>query len=147
MVKTLTTDQTNVQAPPAKVESGKVGLLLVSVILGAIGQLMLKIAVTDIGPLVLSLDALLKMATNPMLILSLAIYGVSACLWLLALMKTDLSFAYPFLSLTYIVVLLGSVIVFKEETSPLRLAGFAVVICGLLIVARDAKRVISKPNA
>jgi drug/metabolite transporter (DMT)-like permease len=120
--------------------SANVGMVLLSVILGAVGQLLLKVAVTNTGVLTLSLDALLTMATNPILILALATYGVSACLWLIALMKTDLSFAYPFLSLTYIVVLVGSVIFFKENVSPLRLLGFIVVMTGLFIIARDARR-------
>lgn len=116
-----------------------IGLLLSSVVLGAVGQLLLKVAVNQMGRLELSVDMLLRLATNPVLLLALAIYGVSAGLWLLALMKADLSFAYPFLSLTYVIVLLGGAFLFSENVSALRLIGFSVILCGLFVIAQDEK--------
>jgi drug/metabolite transporter (DMT)-like permease len=148
MIETISAknDPLNVQTRPTTVVASSVGMVLLSVILGAVGQLLLKVAVTSTGALTLSFDALVTMVTNPILILALATYGVSACLWLIALMKTDLSFAYPFLSLTYIVVLVGSVIFFNENVSMLRLLGFVVVMSGLFVIARDARRAASKPQ-
>ena len=118
--------------PSANLQS--VGILLLSVALGAVGQLTLKQAVNG-GKLTLSLDSFVKMATNPLLIIAIGIYGVSAVFWLLALMRADLSFAYPFLSLTYIAVLVGGAILFHEEVTFLRVTGFLVIIAGLLVIA------------
>jgi drug/metabolite transporter (DMT)-like permease len=61
-------------------------------------------------------------------------------LWLLALMKADLSFAYPFLSLTYIAVLIGGAVLFQENVTLPRVIGFAVIVSGVLIVARSEKK-------
>ena len=116
-----------------------VGILLLSVVLAAIGQLMLKTAVNSMGKLEVAPETILRLVSNPVLILALAIYGASAVVWLLALMRADLSFAYPFLSLTYITVLFGGAIFFHEKITPLRIAGFLIVMGGLLIIARAEK--------
>lgn len=113
-----------------------IGLILLSVGLGAVGQLALKAAVNSMGGLELSFQILLDLASNPLLLVALAIYGLSAAFWLLALMRADLSFVYPFLSLTFVAVLIGGAVLFNEHISALRLAGFVVVIAGLLIVTR-----------
>ena len=83
---------------------------------------------------------LLHMATNPLLILGVGIFAVSTLLWLLALMKADLSFAYPFLSLTYIAVLIGSAVLFNENVTLGRVLGFAVIVTGVWIVARSESK-------
>jgi drug/metabolite transporter (DMT)-like permease len=80
------------------------------------------------------------MATNPLLLIGLVIYAASTFLWLISLSKADLSFAYPFLSLTYFVVLLGGAVLFAEQITVARVAGFIVVIIGLLIVARSEQK-------
>jgi drug/metabolite transporter (DMT)-like permease len=116
-----------------------VGIILLSVLLGAVGQLMLKSAAVSMGKLELSPQLLVTMATNPRLILAVAIYGVSAVFWLLALSRADLSFVYPFLSLTYIAVLLGSTFLFNEVINSTRVLGFAVIIGGLLIIAQGER--------
>jgi drug/metabolite transporter (DMT)-like permease len=123
-----------------------IALLLLSVAMGAIGQLLLKAATDQMGDLKLSLDILLKFATNLTFILSMAIYFFSAVLWLLALLKADLSFAYPFLSLTYIAVLVGGAVFFHETITVLRVVGCAVIIAGLIIIARGEEKLPPVPE-
>jgi len=113
-----------------------VGILLCSVSLGAIGQLTLKAAVRS-TPIELTLQSMIGLATNPLLLFALLIYGFSALFWLVALLRADLSFAYPFLSLTYVAVLLGGAILFDERITPLRVIGFIVIVVGLLVVTRS----------
>ena len=125
---------------PANLQS--IGIILLSVAFGAVGQLVFKAAMnslTEGGPLELTLDRLVRMATNRVLIVGVGIFGISTLLWLVALSRADLSFAYPFLSLTYFVVLLGGALLFNEAITPARVLGFVVVIAGLLIVARSGK--------
>lgn len=132
--------ETTVRRQPANIQS--IGMILLSVAFGAIGQLIFKAAMNSLvqgGPLELSVDTLLRMATSPLLLLGLGVFGVSTLLWLLSLSRADLSFAYPFLSLTYFAVLLGGALLFNEAITPARVIGFVVVITGLLIVARSGK--------
>jgi len=115
------------------------GVILTSVAVGAVGQLILKAAVNSMGKLELSLSTLVGLATNPLLLLAMGLYGVSAVLWLLALMRAELSFVYPFLSLTFMAVLVGSAVLFNERVSVLRVAGFLIIISGLIIIARGER--------
>ncbi len=121
-----------------------VGMVLASVAFGAVGQLTLKAGMNSVvqpyGKLQLSPDTLIHMATNPLLIVGIAIFGISTLLWLFALAKADLSFAYPFLSLTYLAVLLGGAFLFGDKVTLPRVLGFAVIITGVWIVAHSEQK-------
>ena len=60
-------------------------------------------------------------------------------LWLLALRKADISFAYPFLSLGYVLVTVLAVVWLEETLNPWRLFGMLVIIIGILILSLGPK--------
>jgi drug/metabolite transporter (DMT)-like permease len=62
-------------------------------------------------------------------------------------MRAELSFAYPFLSLSYVLVLIGGAVVFQETITPLRVAGFGAIIIGLFVVASSARQDASNGTA
>jgi len=64
-------------------------------------------------------------------------YGLSTVFWLIALSKKDLSFVYPFISLTYILVLVLSSLVLKESMGANKLVGTLIIILGLIVIARS----------
>lgn len=115
--------------------------ILISVLGGALGQILLKRGMTDIGPLTITPDAainiLLKMAVNPFVVIGLAIYVCSTFFWLTALSRVDLSFAYPFASLSYVIMLIASWLIFHENITPLRLLGTGVIAFGVFIISRS----------
>jgi drug/metabolite transporter (DMT)-like permease len=115
--------------------------ILISVIGGAVGQILLKKGMTTMGPLTLSgkdlLSTLWRMGTNPYVIIGLAIYVCGTVFWLAALSRVDLSFAYPFASLSYVVMLAASWLLFQEDISLVRLIGTAVVALGVIIISRS----------
>ena len=104
-------------------------------------MILLKKAMSGLGPLTLGVgtlkDILWKLATNPLVIAGLAVYAFGTVFWLIALSRVDLSFAYPFASLSYVVMLGAAWVLFKEDLTILRLAGTAVVCLGVLLVARS----------
>jgi drug/metabolite transporter (DMT)-like permease len=116
------------------------GLILLSVVLAGSGQLIFKAAMNSLGELELTLPGLVALVTSPLLLVGLAVFFVSALLWLVALLRADLSFAVPFLSLSYVIVLTGSYTLFHEHIGPLRLVGFALIVLGLFVVARGERR-------
>jgi drug/metabolite transporter (DMT)-like permease len=115
--------------------------ILISVVGGAVGQVMLKKGMSSLGPLTLTAEQftgiLWRMATNPYVILGLGIYGLGTLFWLLALSRVDLSFAYPFASLSYVLMLIAAWQLFKEDISLLRVVGTLVICLGVLIVSRS----------
>jgi drug/metabolite transporter (DMT)-like permease len=115
--------------------------ILISVLSGATGQLMLKKGMSSMGPLTLSMDQLVnilwRIGTNPYVVIGLAIYVGGTVFWLAALSRVDLSYAYPFASLSYVVMLTASWQLFNENITPLRLVGSLVVCLGVFLISRS----------
>ena len=115
--------------------------LIISVLLGGFGQVLLKKGMGVIGPMELNFsefgNIVWSLISNFYIVGGLLTYGVSMLLWLTALSKLDLSFAYPFVSLGYVIMILASWLLFRENISLLRLVGCSVVILGVIIVSRS----------
>ena len=115
--------------------------IMISVLAGAIGQILLKKGMSSMGPLTLSLEQLWsilwRVGTNLYVIAGLAIYVTGTVFWLMVLSRVDLSFAYPFASLSYVVMLIASLLLFKEDISLIRLLGTCVVGLGVFIISRS----------
>lgn len=70
----------------------------------AVGQLMFKRVSISLGD-VQGLNMIaLKLATDPLFILALMLYGSATILWVLALREVPLSIAYPFTALAFVLV-------------------------------------------
>jgi drug/metabolite transporter (DMT)-like permease len=115
--------------------------ILISVFSGATGQIMLKKGMSSMGPLTLSIDQittiLWRIGTNPYVVIGLVIYVAGTVFWLAALSRVDLSYAYPFASLSYVVMLTASWQLFNENITPLRLLGSLVVCLGVFLISRS----------
>jgi drug/metabolite transporter (DMT)-like permease len=117
-----------------------IGLILVSVTLAAIAQVTLKIGVNHVtdangGQLALTGDGLKQIATNVFVWVGLGVFAFSAVLWLFALSRTSLSFAYPFAALGYVIIVAASILFLDEHVPPLGWAGVACIVLGILLVA------------
>lgn len=114
--------------------------ILISVVGGAAGQLMLKYGMNRTGAITLSADqaagGIMRMASNPWVIAGLFLYGCGTIFWLAAISRVDLSFAYPFASLSYVIMLLVAWQIFDEQITPWRLVGTLIIATGVLVVSR-----------
>jgi hypothetical protein len=118
-------------------------LILTSVVLAAVAQLTLKHGmnqVTGHGDVPLDLGrptaALRRVLSNISVWAGLGIFVLSAGVWLVVLSRASLSFAYPFASLTYVLILVVDRFVLHEPISGLRYAGVALIIAGLVLISR-----------
>jgi drug/metabolite transporter (DMT)-like permease len=111
-----------------------------SVALAAVAQLTLKRGMDEVagntGALKLQLDSVRDVVTTPAVWLGLFLFGLSAFVWLAVLSRTTLSFAYPFASLTYVLILLADRFVLDEPVHALRWAGVGFIIVGIVLVAQ-----------
>lgn len=118
-----------------------IGYILSSVLVGAVGQVLLKKGMGSMGPLTLTTNQLgsilWRIGTNPYIIIGLAIYGGATVFWLVALSRVDLSYAYPFASLSYVVMLTASWLLFNENINSLRLLGTVVIGLGVFLISRS----------
>lgn len=116
-------------------------ILLVSVLLTVIGQIFWKIGANQVGQITISISnfipSTIKLFTNIWVIFGCAVFIVSSILWVAALTKLDLSFAFPFLSLGYVLIFLVSYLIFHEQISTLRLAGMILICIGVIFVAKS----------
>jgi multidrug transporter EmrE-like cation transporter len=120
-----------------------IGLILISVTFAAVAQVTLKAGmnhVTDAngGQLALTGESLKQIATNVWVWTGLAIFAVSAVLWLFALSRASLSFAYPFAALGYVIIVAASILFLGEHVPPLGWAGVAFIVFGILLIAQGA---------
>ena len=107
----------------------------------AAAQILLKQGVSTLGRFELAPAALLQVlprfALNHFIVLGLLTFVVSMASHMVVLSRVDLSFAYPFLSLAYVVVTAYAHFVFKEDVSLVRLAGIALICLGTVLIARS----------
>lgn len=115
-------------------------LVLTGVLLNAAAQLLLKAGTNAVGAIRFDADGLLaavpRIAAEPHILGGLACYVVSVGVWILALSRTEVSVAYPMLSIGYIVNALAAWYLFAEALTPARLAGIGVIIVGVILVTR-----------
>ena len=115
-------------------------LVLFSVGCSAIGQIALKFGmasasvqaalaaggVVPVGPAIVN---------NPFVLGGLFLYGFSAVLWLFVLARLDVSIAYSFVSLGFIVIMSLGCLLFGEPFTLRKLIGTIVVMLGVYLVA------------
>jgi len=115
-------------------------LILLGVLLNAAAQLLLKGGMSQIGHFDFSMANVLpiglKVAGNLPIISGLFMYVVSVGVWLLVLSRVQVSFAYPMLSIGYIVNAFAAYYFFGEPLTSLRLMGIFVIIAGVYLVAQ-----------
>jgi drug/metabolite transporter (DMT)-like permease len=114
-------------------------LIIVSVTLGVVGQLILKAAISrGTGALIPTggpVAAIGRIVANPGIWAGLAVYGAGTFFWLVALSRVELGYAYPFISLSYVLILLASWTLFGEKLSWWRVGGVAAICFGVYVVA------------
>lgn len=117
--------------------------ILVSVLLAAVAQLTLKYGVDRVtkgehSGIVLSepVASALRVAREPFIWGGLALFAISAVVWMIVLSRVSLSFAYPFAALTYAIILFFDRVVLKEPVPGLRWLGVLFIMGGIILVSR-----------
>jgi drug/metabolite transporter (DMT)-like permease len=115
--------------------------ILMSTACGVSGQLILKKAMMGIGVLTPTANAVpmivMKIATSPLVIAGMSFYVLGSFFWLIALSRVQLSFAYPFASLSYILIFAATYYFYGETINAWRLAGMVVICFGVLLISRS----------
>jgi drug/metabolite transporter (DMT)-like permease len=117
-------------------------LILLGVLLNAGAQIALKQGMRTIGPFAFSLENLfpvgVKAILNPFVVAALFCYAVSVIVWLMVLSRVEVSYAYPLLSVGYIVAAFAGKSFFAESLGPVRWAGVLVICLGVYLITRSA---------
>lgn len=116
--------------------------ILASVLLVNLGNLVAKYGLQQTG---FSSNALvssyISFFTNPFVLLGIASVGMSSIFWLAALSKADLSYAYPMISMGYIITAVASWMFFEENLTIIRMAGIFIICSGVFLMSKsEAKK-------
>lgn len=117
-------------------------LILLSVATSVAGQTCIKLGVTKPGAAQAAfgfISLIWLILRSPLVLLGLLLYAVGAVAWIGVLTRLDLSLAYPFLALNFLLVSLVSRLFLGEKVPLLRWAGIVVICVGILIVARSTR--------
>jgi drug/metabolite transporter (DMT)-like permease len=116
-------------------------VLMCGVLLNAFAQLGLKNATRVTGPLMGSdagvLHRALDLLAVPSLWFALCAYGLSVIVWIVGLSRVPVSQAYPLLSVGYVLNIGLAWWLLGEVPNIQRVLGIAVIILGVVLVARS----------
>jgi len=113
-------------------------IILCGILCASLGQVFWKIGMNAVGAVnEFTLPGIISMFLNPLVILGLCMYGLSTIFWLVALSQRDLSYVYPFIALTFLIVLLVSKFILHENIGIYRIAGTLIIISGLILIVRS----------
>ena len=113
-------------------------LILISVAAGVAGQTSMKLGLTGSrgGSADQDLMGLLTtIVTSPLVLFGLALYGIGALSWIAVLRRMDLSYAYPFLALNFVLIALVSQFFLGETIPAMRWVGIGAIVVGILVIA------------
>lgn len=117
-------------------------LIVFGVMLNAAAQLTLKQGMRSIGYFDFRLEncgrVILAVAASPYILAGMACYILSVAVWLLVLSRVEVSYAYPLLSIGYIVTAFAGWLFFGESIGVTRWTGIIVICLGVWLITRSA---------
>jgi drug/metabolite transporter (DMT)-like permease len=114
--------------------------IAVTVLLSSYGQLILKWRLAQLGELPVPIwnkfVFLFWAVFDPYIFSGFLAAFLASLTWMAALAKFDLSHAYPFMSLSFIVVLLFSYLLLGEPISVYKVGGCLLIVMGIVLMAK-----------
>lgn len=114
--------------------------ILSTILLTVYGQLAIKWQMNLAGPMPAApldkLTFILQQLLNPWIISALAAAFVASLTWMAALSAFSLSYAYPFMSAAFVLVLVLSALLLQEPLNLPKLIGVALIVAGLVVSSR-----------
>ncbi len=114
--------------------------ILLTVLLTAYGQLILKWRMNFLpqppAPLPEKFWYLFKIIFDPYIFSGFFAAFLASLTWMAALARFELSFAYPFMSLAFVVVLGCGYLFLNESITLQKVIGMALIVIGLVIASR-----------
>ncbi len=124
--------------------------ILFTVLTNAAAQVLLKQGMLSLGPLSFSAETaigrIFQIVFNPWVFAGLTMFVISMASHLFVLSKVDLSFAYPFLSLAYVIVAVIAWLLFKEDLGAYKMAGIAFICVGTILIAQGGGHTVDEKN-
>jgi len=116
--------------------------IILSIALGVVSQLIVKwrmssIAIEDSDSVYEKFTTAIFMLLDPYIIISIGLTFIAGLAWMIAMTKFDISYAYPFTILGFVLVLLFSALLFNEPVTIEKIVGILLIATGVIVSSRS----------
>jgi uncharacterized membrane protein len=116
------------------------GYVFLTIAFTVYGQLVLKWRIADLGAMPAGLREkiawLLALCFEPWIFSGLVAAFLASLAWMAALTRFELSYAYPFTSLSFVLVLVLSAGLLNESLNSYKVFGVALIVIGTVVASR-----------
>ncbi|MBI4234832.1 EamA family transporter [Candidatus Peregrinibacteria bacterium] len=113
-------------------------LLALCVIFPIISQITMKKGMNMVGQFnsgnIFDIGFLLKTFSNPYVLGGIALYAINSVLWLMVISKLPISKAYPAISLSYVIIIIGAYFFIGEPLTMKKIIGSLAILGGVSII-------------
>jgi drug/metabolite transporter (DMT)-like permease len=118
-------------------------IIILSVLCSSVAQIALKKGMTQcdcsFAPQISNILPLISaLALNLFVLTGVLLHILALFTWLYVLRHVEVSYAYPFISMGFVVVLLLSYLLFNESINIYRICGVALIIIGIFLIGKSA---------
>ena len=103
-------------------------------------QLVIRWQMSEVGPLppgiLEKIQFIAALFLNPWILSSVLATFLAGVSWMLAMMRFEISYAYPWVSLNFVIILLLAILFLGESYTHLKLLGTVLIMMGIILVAR-----------
>lgn len=111
-------------------------LLILSTIIAAFGQILLRVGMRGLAPADdKSLTFITAVLFNPYVAGGIGLYFLALVPWLIALRAVPVGYAYPFISIGFVIVLIASALWLHEPITAWQLVGIFLIILGIFSIS------------
>lgn len=114
--------------------------IVITIFFTVVGQILVKAGAKRLPQYNSNIDNIImyiiKAVFSPLIFLGLLSAVIAAISWIGAMSKYDISFAYPFMSLSYVFVMILAAIVFKEVINLKQWIGLMFICFGVFLISR-----------
>lgn len=117
-------------------------LFIVSTVLFTVySQLIMRWQVTQAGALPVDLmgkiNFIAHLFLNPWIFSSIVATLFAGISWMLAMTRFEISYAYPWVSINFVLMLIFGVLLFDESFNTAKILGTLLVMSGIVVIARS----------
>lgn len=109
---------------------------LCSILLGATGQFLFRLGMVEYGKVTVTgiWRQLGSVILTPAIFIGFACFGVSSILWLVVISRWELSYAYPLVSLGYVIAIVYGTLLLHEDLTFPKILGSVLILTGISVL-------------
>ena len=113
-----------------------IAVALFSILLGATGQFLFRLGMVEYGKVTVAgiWRQLGSIILTPAIFVGFTCFGISSILWLVVISRWELSYAYPLVSLGYVIAILYGTLLLHEDLTFPKVFGCLLILAGISVL-------------